>query len=73
MMRVKLWEVERGCETRKKIGREQSVSMHIEENWDSRMLQAPKENNISKKEGTFTCMKYCGATKKEMAEAHYWV
>lgn len=37
------------------------------------MLQAPKENNISKKEGTFTCMKYYGATKEEMAEAHYWV
>ena len=49
------------------------MSMYVEENRDSRMSQAPKENNISKKKGIFTCLKHCRGAKKEMVETHYWV
>lgn len=45
------------------------MSMHVEENQDSRTSQAPRKEDISKKEGKFTCIRYCRGAKREMVEA----
>lgn len=48
------------------------MSIHMEENQDGRTSQAANEENISKKEGIFICIKYCRGAKRGMIEARRW-
>lgn len=58
-------------ETREEDGEgvvSEHASKRVEENQECRIPQAPKEENISKKEGIFTCKKNCRGAKREMME-----
>lgn len=45
------------------------MNRHMGENPDSRMSQAPKEENISKREVIFIHIKYCRLARRKMVES----
>lgn len=54
----------------RKIEREAQGAMHVEETRHSRMSQAPKEDNTSKKEEIVPCPGCHREATREMVEAH---